>query len=361
MQTWKNIFWMSVVVSALQSVTFTAIWSQGSQELFKILGAKNVFVLDATSQRPARAGIVLRSETILRVDTGGYVALVHYTGKSLELRNVGTYKSTELEQRLAQGQTSSTHKVATFVLNAMGQKNKSDSHRENMNTLGAVARMSTGDDKEVTVLVPRMGSVTDSAVFLQWYSDAAGGSQTGTGLVLPTAPPTQTPKQAPQSSKAVVYRIEIKSEQGKLLHALETTDTSLILKPALIGIQRGNLIRWTVNLLGSKARQEYNVRWLPQDDATALADTLATIQKEFPDTASPLGQILQGMLFERYECYTEAIRHYKAAIHNAPFVYDYNDALNVLMVKLGLNEDDIARLTFSISPTTNTTTIDTKR
>ncbi|MBD1209019.1 MAG: hypothetical protein H9535_11335 [Ignavibacteria bacterium] len=281
---------------------------------------------------------------MLRIDAGGYVALVHYTGKSLELRNAGTYKSTELEQRLAQGQASSTQKVATFVLNAMGQKNKSDSHRENMNTLGAVARMSTGDDKEVTVLVPRMGSVTDSAVFLQWYSDATGGSQTGTGLVLPT----QTPKQVPQSPKAVVYRIEIKSEQGKILHALETTDTSLILKPALIGIQRGNLIRWTVNLLGSKVRQEYNVRWLSQDDATALADTLATIQKEFPDTASPLGHILQAMLFERYECYTEAIQHYKTAIHNAPFVYDYNEALNVLTVKLGLNEDDIARLAFSL-------------
>lgn len=335
---------MSMIVSALQSAAFTALWSQSSQELFKILGAKNVFVLDATTQRPARAGIVLRTETMLRIDAGGYVALVHYTGKSLELRNAGTYKSTELEQRLAQGQASSTQKVATFVLNAMGQKNKSDSHRENMNTLGAVARMSTGDDKEVTVLVPRMGSVTDSAVFLQWYSDATGGSQTGTGLVLPT----QTPKQVPQSPKAVVYRIEIKSEQGKILHALETTDTALILKPALIGIQRGNLIRWTVNLLGSKVRQEYNVRWLSQDDATALADTLATIQKEFPDTASPLGHILQAMLFERYECYTEAIQHYKTAIHNAPFVYDYNEALNVLTVKLGLNEDDIARLAFSL-------------
>lgn len=344
MWTWKNIFWMSMIVSALQSAAFTALWSQSSQELFKILGAKNVFVLDATTQRPARAGIVLRTETMLRIDAGGYVALVHYTGKSLELRNAGTYKSTELEQRLAQGQASSTQKVATFVLNAMGQKNKSDSHRENMNTLGAVARMSTGDDKEVTVLVPRMGSVTDSAVFLQWYSDATGGSQTGTGLVLPT----QTPKQVPQSPKAVVYRIEIKSEQGKILHALETTDTALILKPALIGIQRGNLIRWTVNLLGSKVRQEYNVRWLSQDDATALADTLATIQKEFPDTASPLGHILQAMLFERYECYTEAIQHYKTAIHNAPFVYDYNEALNVLTVKLGLNEDDIARLAFSL-------------
>lgn len=341
----KNILWASIIILALQSVTFTTLWSQNSSEVFKVLGAKNVFVIDATLQRPARSGIALHAETILRIDVGGYVALIHRSGKSLELRETGTYKSSALEQRLAQGQTGSTQKVAAFVLNAVSQKNKSGAHQENMNTLGAVARMSTGDDKEVTALVPRMGNVVDSLIFFQWYNNSSNG-QAGAGLALPSTTPTQSPKPTAQRPKVAVYRIEIKNEQGKILHTLETTDTSFILKPSPLGIQRGSLMRWTVNLVGSTTKQEYGFRWLSQEEANSLSDTLVTIQNEFPDSTSPLSHLLAGILFERYQCYTEALRHYKTAINNAPEVYDYTEALNILMVKLGLNEDDVARLSF---------------
>jgi hypothetical protein len=344
----KNIFHTTVIALALHSLMLTALRSQNSTEVFKILGAKNVFVLDAAAQRPARSGIALRAETLLRIDAGGYVALIHHTGKSLELREAGTYKSTDLEQRLIQKQTTSTQKVATFVLHAIAQKNKSSTHQENMNTLGAVARMSTGDDKEVTVLVPRLGNVIDSAISLQWYGNSTESNQSGTGLVLPSTLPQNSPPSR-QSKSTNVYKVELKNERGTILHTLETTDSSFVFKPSPLGIQRGDLIRWTVHLIGSKVGQEYSFRWLNQEEANTLTDTLSTIRAELTDSASPLSHFLIGMLFERYQCYTEALYSYKTAIQNAPNVYDYSEALNILMVKLGLNEDDITRLTFPVS------------
>jgi hypothetical protein len=337
--------------------------AQTPSEPLKILAARNVVILEPGRERPARAGVVLKTEYNLRISDEGYVALLHHKGKAFELREAGVYAAKDLDSKYsaASAPKSSTHKLAAFVLQSVAAESEAASHRQSMRAVGAVARMSSGSGEPV-VLSPRDGAIADTVVVFRWYAPDAQAQTGGGAFATPLARPLRS---APTDSAtdnvsrgssgndpAPTFRLEIHALNGATLYAVETQDSTHAVNLRSAGVKQGDTFCWTVAQKTARAEgqkqtlAEYRALLLSEAEASEIRGVVTALREEFASAAprSPLPHFLAGGVLERNRCYAEALKEYAQAVAYAPDVNDYVEAFNALAAKLGMSEEEAARL-----------------
>lgn len=106
---------------------------------------------------------ILSNQTIV-VGSGGYVALMHKTGKTIELQTNGTYSVSDLSKKVNAGNNSYASQYSDFVINQM----TADGTSNNYSNTGSVTRDIM---KNIEILLPKQVSILKNTSFhVSWVS-----------------------------------------------------------------------------------------------------------------------------------------------------------------------------------------------
>jgi hypothetical protein len=142
-----------------------AISAYSKEYAFKVLISKGpVQVNHSGAWNPVKPSEEIGHSNKIRLLEGGYIGLMHSSGRTLELKTKGIYDVANLENRLRAGQSGFTTKYANFIADNVITKDKVVSY----DVVGSVTR----GLHEVQILAPKQFKVLDGIGFeVSWISD----------------------------------------------------------------------------------------------------------------------------------------------------------------------------------------------
>ena len=112
-------------LSYAQSYTFKVLANRGDNK-----------IKTGEEWKPLKTGASLKAQDELIVSNDAYLGLVHASGKTMELRDAGNHKVSDLAKKVSQGGSSVASKYADFVLSKMSAEGK----KNRLSATGAVHR-----------------------------------------------------------------------------------------------------------------------------------------------------------------------------------------------------------------------------
>jgi len=256
---------------------------------FKVLGMKGACKAD---NQLLKIGSNIRQDQIITVPTNGYLGLAHYSGKTLELKQAGSYKAKELESRLKAAYSPDMQRYFDIVLGELTAETNIFARRERLQKAktfigkGAVTRKLA--DEALEFVLPETSLVFEDTILLRWF-------------IADSSHLTQKP----------VYQVKIFSMLDELLYEAQTTENQIAINLRDTRLQKETKAYWySVNLLtnpdiSSGEPQSFN--------KLSLAET-QKIKKDIqslPDDGSAIGQLILARYLED-----------KGLLANALFVYE---------------------------------------
>jgi hypothetical protein len=159
----KNITLFMLVISI---TCYYEVNGQGYT--FKVMANKGLNeVKSGSAWQAIKTGDKLGKEDELKVSENAYVALVHSTGRPIELKEAKTYKISELIAKVGPG-ASVVSKYTDFILSS----NSDEAKKNRMSATGAVHR---GPVSEIDVfLSSEFGYMYNDLIYLNWESKTSG-------------------------------------------------------------------------------------------------------------------------------------------------------------------------------------------
>lgn len=122
-------------------ISLTAFFSYSQGYIFSVLANKGSNqVQQGTTWNTIKAGTKIYKGNSVKVSSTGYVDLIHKSGKTIELKQNGTFSIIELEGMLASKTSSFTEKYAKFAINT----DSDDANKRSYNVTGSVERALPG-------------------------------------------------------------------------------------------------------------------------------------------------------------------------------------------------------------------------
>ena len=144
--------WLLSLPSLAEGPLFSVILNKGENTF----GSDQKFTLLIPGAR-------LNADDQIRVEDGGYVALIYEPlGTGIEIREAGVYSISKLEQKAKDESRSVLAKYGKFLMSKLTNDND---ERQNLNVTGAVER---GDADVIEVYFPKVADVYGDRVIISW-------------------------------------------------------------------------------------------------------------------------------------------------------------------------------------------------
>jgi hypothetical protein len=283
------------------------------KDAFKVLATRgnNTVINTGTSTAvPLTLGAKLYENQEISLQEGGYLSLIHLSGKSLELKKGGKYQVDDLVKNLQSNQSGMAAKYANFVLGEL-TKNDQDinkEHRKNMTVTGSVER-STGSDA-IRVNLPKSLVIWDKSLPIQ----ISNGSESETGYHFVVMNLFEE-KIAEGDFKGTVQTINFPDNkdleaQGALLQISSMSNPAL--KSSMISIRLPDA--------GTRSKIE---------------GELAMLQQELPEQ-NATNKLVMATYFEEKKLFLEAYKSYQSALAMEPEVEAFRIAFEQFLKRNGL-------------------------
>jgi len=118
-------------------VLFFSVSANAQTYTFKVLGAKGDVKLNGA---PLKVGGMLKAGESVTVGNGAYLGLAHSSNKTLEIKKQGTYKISDLEEKLNKSGKSLTDKYASFVIEELTNGDDNGTRFHSRAKTGSVTR-----------------------------------------------------------------------------------------------------------------------------------------------------------------------------------------------------------------------------
>ncbi|PIB35673.1 hypothetical protein BFP72_09850 [Reichenbachiella sp. 5M10] len=291
-----------VNVSYGQGFVFRVLASKGANQVKKGVNGEIV---------PLKTGATLMSGDELIAADGAYIGLMHKTGRTIEVRNSGVTKITDLESKLAKSQNDVANKYAQFVMNKMneGDGDVNRNYRQNMKATGAVERATSSS--ALKVMLPSSVDILNPQAIIRWTE----------------APGVENP----------AYIVSIKNIFDEEIFKAETQKTSLA-----VDFDNENLANERLVILTVKVKEQsdivsgdYGIKRISADDAAAINENLEELRAEISDD-SPLNKLIFASFYEENNLILDAVTEYEEAIQEAPEVDDFKMIYDDFLIKNGL-------------------------
>lgn len=281
--------------------TLLSYFSYGQTYTFKVLANKGANEVNRGGQWSAlKTGASLNETDELKVSENAYLGLVHSSGKTLELKDAGTHKVSELAKKINTDGSSVASKYADFVLSKMsaeGKKNK-------LNATGAVSR---GAEDAIKVYIPNSVGVYNEDAIIKW-SEVEG--------------------------EEVSYTILLTNMFEDELMKVETTDAHYQLDLNNEKIADQSVILLTVTSKGNEESKSstYALKRLPPADAEKVKTTLQELMNGAEEESALNKYILAGF-YEENNLLVDALTSYLDAMALAPEVESYQEAYEEFLLR----------------------------
>ena len=280
--------WLTASALFAQSYTFKVLVSKGKTEIKSVDVWQNI-----------KVGASLKATDEVKVSANSYLALIHATGKPLELKEPGSFKVSELVSRLGTGSTV-MNKYTDFILSSEQEK------RNKLSATGAVHR-GPMDAINLYLAGAERADLFGDKIGLQWDSKVPGPFE-------------------------IVFLNLMDDQVAKF----ETTDKQL-----MVNINEGNFkdeyvlkVKVVSKSKKGQGSQEYSIKKLRSSDRekyTALVNDMAASL----EAGSALSSYIMAGFYEENLLINDAHTSYQEAIKLAPDVHMYQEAYSAFLIRLG--------------------------
>ena len=294
-------------------IFFLVNTSYGQSFVFRVLaskGANQVKKAQSGETVPLKTGATLMSGDELIAASGAYIGLMHKSGRTIEVRNPGVTKITDLETKLAKSQSSVANKYAQFVMNKMSDGDgASSNYRRNMKATGAVERATSS--AALKVMLPSSVDILNPEAIIRWD---------GTEEVADAA-----------------YVVSIKNIFDEEIYSAETTDTSMN-----INFEDDQLANERLVILNVKVKDndeiksgDYGIKRMSSDDAASINENLEALKSDLTED-SPLNNLIFASFYEENNLILDAMTQYEKALIASPDVEDFKTIYDDFLINNGL-------------------------
>lgn len=273
--------------------------------VFKVLASKSCMIKQGNNWVPIVRGASLQKQSEIKLAEGGYAALLHITGKTLEVKNAGVFKTDDLASKISTKSLGFSQKYATFAMNQIGS---SSSTQQSMNVTGAVTRGGgTASSSPIKVMAPQeIKALKDIPLYIEWIADQ----------------PVEG------------YMVEITDASNKVVASQEVNSNSgqIDLKNLPAGEMNVKVVKKNDPTVSSATHKLSVI-----DEATSKA-----MHAEIDEVVNAIDQqsaaenFIVGSVYEEKGLLLDALKYYKKSAVLGGDVADYKDALNAFTLKNGI-------------------------
>jgi hypothetical protein len=290
------------LLAALFLMSATAF---GQDYAFKVLANKGTNeVKSGDAWQPLKTGASLKSTDEVKLTDNAYLALVHSSGKPMELKEAKTYKVSELAASLKPG-TSVLNKYADFILSS----NSAEAKKNRLSATGAVHR---GDDRyTIQVLLPenQHSGIYNTTAVINWDGSKIAGP----------------------------YIVKLMNMYEEELAVVETPETTF--QVDITDAKFANLTAVLVEVSSKADPKQMSTRHLikklPLAEIEKVKGSLNEIIGEVGEQTA-LNKYLLASFYENNNLFIDAISAYEEAVKLAPEVIFYREAYDEFLLRHGM-------------------------
>ncbi|WP_154657142.1 hypothetical protein [Hugenholtzia roseola] len=130
---------------------------------FRVLAAKGN---NTKGSEALRIGTTLSPNDQITLADGSYLGLLHSSGQTLEIREKGTFKVSDLEGRLKKGNADLTGRYAQYVVSEVAKGEEAAGAHRHMGKTGAVER---AGKSAIMSVMPRSLSLAGDQTVVSWF------------------------------------------------------------------------------------------------------------------------------------------------------------------------------------------------
>jgi len=292
----KNMkFIRTVQIVLIICTVFVSIPSLSQDYVFRVLANKGANSVKSGSSDwiPLKTGARLNKGDALKLGENGYLGLVHSSGRTLELKDVGEHKIDDLSAKIGSARSSVASKYADFVMSKMSPEKREENRRKYASVTGAVER-ATGSSA-IKLLMPPSAEVFGDEALIVW--DGEEGTS---------------------------YDVTVKDMFDEVIFSSKVEDSKILLhlndekfaKESLIII---NIKQSDNENIGSG---DYGIKKLSGDEASEIKSELQELMEHIGDETNSLNSLILAEFFEQKNMIIDALTKYMKAVELSPDV-DY--------------------------------------
>jgi predicted secreted protein len=291
----------------------TTVFAQGYT--FRVLANKgqNQVKKDGGSSVALKTGATLNAKDQLVAGSGAYIGLMHKTGKTIEVREPGTYTMASLEEKVAAKNVNVASKYAQFIASKMND----DGSVNPLNRMAATGAVSRAVGGALPVFVPQ-GSIeilSDNAV-IRW----------------------KAPEGAEEGAE---YGIKIENIFDEVIYTDATTDMFINLDFNQIENETGlYLVTISTKVDGESVESErIGIKRVDADERGDLVANYEALKDEVSEE-TPLDKLVYASFFEENGMVLDALTKYEEAIQMSPEVEDFKALYDAFLIGYNLKETE---------------------
>lgn len=277
---------------AIFAFLIIGLGSLSAQEMaFRVLASKGINTADGSA---LRVGSKITNDQSIQVGSSAYLGLAHISGKTLEIKQAGTYKISDLTARIKSGKPSSlASKYMDFVNSELSQKQDKNAmarRYKHMSKTGAVTRSL---DYPIAVMLANKEEILGDKAAITWFVNEE-----------------KLPKDI-SIDQITAYQVTIMDYFGNVVYQAETEDNTLVIDLKKEGLE-GKLFTYKIAAKGNDkvTTEEHSfVKMKDKKTKKFLND-----YNELSQDNSALGKIIQAKYLEDKGLLVDALATYENVI-----------------------------------------------
>lgn len=283
------------------------------KDAFKVLATRGNNTVTSQGNNtaiPLTLGAKLAENQEISLQEGGYLSLIHMTGKSVELKKGGKFQVAELVKNLQSGSAGLAAKYANFVLGEL-TKNDQDinkEHRKNMTVTGSVERSTGGNMLKIGL--PKSLMVLDKTLNLNIQNSTSKDQQ---------------------YQYQLLNMFEEKVAEGEINGAMAT-----ITLPENKDIETQGALLQIVSKSNPELKSGMiSIRMPSSENKSKIESEVGMLLQELPEQ-NATNKLVMATYYEEKSLFIEAYKSYEAAIALEPEVDAFKIAFDQFLKRNGL-------------------------
>ena len=341
----------TIIICAIAALFIISSFSYGEEPEFKVLGVKGTVMVESRNKgwKELKAGDGIYKNEKIKIDEASYLGLVHSSGRTIELKNKGTYTVAKLSREAASMKSSTAQKFAKFVADEIGSGDDilaSKNYHRNMETTGAVDRATGGNVNYANTLsgmtgtdlskysglnetmdflfrsnkeyiyakLPRTSYVIDSVLTFDWY----------------------------KNPNVSVYEFKIIDINNNEVYTTKTSDTSVTINLDNAGLKPGINYYWYVKS-GDISSDQNCINRMTERQKEQVREDTEPIKETMESGKDAAALMILAAYYEDANIMNRAVDSYREALDIEPGVKGYKTLYGRYLSRIGL-VDEAAKL-----------------
>ena len=272
--------------------------------VFKVLANKgeNTYKAAAGSSWEAlKTGTKLESGDVIKTSGTCYLALLHASGKPLELKEAKEYKVDDLNNEMG-GDEGIVGKYASFVASKMTPEEREENRKKYASVTGATER----GFEQIKVYMKTTADVYNTNAIIRWK---------------------------PQPN-AQTYELTLKDMFDDVIMVTETTDHFYKVDFTDDRLQDKELVIVNVSIKGEKESNsgDYGIQKVSETTVQKYKTDLDELQSTL-DLSSPINNLILAEFYEQNNLLLDALTSYETAIQKSPDVDYFKEAYTEFLMR----------------------------